>query len=86
MKIWKARKIRTALLVGMGIFLLLGWIVSKAAPTLSFVFFVIGFGLLLADLAIYILFYHCPSCGRGLGLHPRHMWAEYCPHCGEYLE
>lgn len=86
MKIWKARKIRTALLVGMGIFLLLGWIVSKAAPTLSFVFFVIGFGLLLADLAIYILFYHCPSCGRGLGLHPRHMWEEYCPHCGEYLE
>ena len=86
MKIWKARKIRTALMVGMGIFLLLGWMVSKAAPTLSFVFFVIGFGLLLADLAIYILFYHCPSCGRGLGLHPRHMWEEYCPHCGEYLE
>lgn len=86
MKIWKARKIRTALLVGMGIFLLLGWIVSKAAPTLSFVFFVIGFGLLLADLAIYILFYHCPSCGKALGLHPRHMWEEYCPRCGEYLE
>ena len=86
MKIWKARKIRTALLVGMGIFLLLGWIVSKAAPTLSFVFFVIGFGLLLADLAICILFWHCPSCGRGLGLRPRHMWEEYCPHCGEYLE
>ena len=84
MKIWKARKIRTALLVGMGISLLLGWMVSKAAPTLSFVFFVIGFGLLLADLAICILFWHCPSCG--MGLDPRHMWMEYCPRCGEYLE
>ena len=86
MKIWKARKIRTALLVGMGIFLLLGWMVAKAAPTLSFVFLVLGGALLVADLAICILFWHCPSCGRGLGLRPRHMWEEYCPRCGEYLE
>ena len=86
MKIWKARKIRTALLVGMGIFLLLGWIVSNAAPTLAFVFLMLGGALLVADLAICILFWHCPSCGRGLGLRPRHMWEEYCPHCGEYLE
>ena len=84
MKIWKARKVRTALLVCMGIFLLLGWIVSKAAPTLSFVFLVLGGALLVADLAICILFWHCPSCG--MGLDPRHMWMEYCPRCGEYLE
>lgn len=43
---------------------------------------VLGLLLLVAGLAVQLIFWRCPSCGRYLG---RSSGIAYCPHCGEPL-
>ena len=44
---------------------------------------VLAFALLIAAALVFLLFWCCPCCGRGL---PGTLGLEYCPRCGGAIE
>jgi uncharacterized protein YqgC (DUF456 family) len=82
MDIGTVKIVRTALLVAMLLFCLLGKLFS-ASTTMLVVCALIALLTFIADIVISLLFWKCPGCGR----HLRHksIWPKYCQHCGEYL-
>ena len=77
MKLEKAEKLMYIPIIAM---ILVGAVIM-AAESVAVFGVVLGMGLLLAILVIYLLYIRCPHCGEHLGRDR----GEFCPHCGKKL-
>lgn len=51
----------------------------------SYVFIIVGFGVIAVGTIINIAFSRCPNCGRFVRVHSLSI-PEYCPFCGGSLD
>ncbi len=78
----KARLVGNLLLLASLLLLLLQGTFLKLSDAGMAAVAVLAFALLIAAL-VFLLFWRCPCCGRGL---PGTLGLEYCPRCGGAIE